>query len=235
MNRIHSLVATMFNSKKKDKKTGANIFSYLHFCTEHTGKMSGMYSLSTSPKCNPHCEERAKIKGSICEKCYSQKMHKNYKDLAKWTKSNSEILTTGIIDKEKLPYINAHSFRLEAFGDLINTNQVVNYFNLCRKNPAVHFAIWTKNPFIMANAINTGYKKPSNLIVLYSSPMINVKVSLEDVQRAFPFIDKVFTVYDNEEVAKQHGAVINCGTKNCIECLTCYRKNNTTVISELLK
>ena len=225
----------MFNSKKKDKKTNKPIFSYLHFCTEHTGKMSGMYSLSTSPKCNRNCEQRAKIKGSICERCYSQKMHKNYKDLAKWTKSNSEILTAGIIPTEKLPYINAHSFRFEAFGDLINTTQVVNYFNICKKNPAVHFAIWTKNPFIMKNAINEGHKKPANLIVIYSSPMINVKVKIEDVRRAFPFIDKVFTVYDNEEAAAAHGVTINCGTKNCIECLTCYRKNKVEEIAELLK
>lgn len=234
MNRIRNLVATMFNTKKKDRNKEC-LFSYLHFCTEHTGKMSGMYSLSTNPYDNENCRQRAQIPGSICEKCFSMAMQNRFTGLAKWTHSNTEILTGSVIDYDKLPYINAHSFRFEAFGDLKNSTQVKNYFNICKKNPSVMFAIWTKNPFIIKNAINEGYAKPENLIVIYSSPMINVKVSIDDVQRAFPFVDKVFTVYDSAETATAHGVTINCGEKNCIECLICYRHNNITQVSELLK
>lgn len=158
-----------------------------------------------------------------------------YKDLEKNLASNTEILTTSIIDTEKLPFINAHSFRLEAFGDLNNATQVINYFNICKKNPFTMFALWTKNPFVIMNAIRKGYKKPENLIVIYSSPFIDTKATLESVQKNFPCVDKVFTVYSSEDVASANNAKINCGTRHCIECLQCYRKNNVNEISELLK
>jgi len=234
MNKIKRLVATMFNSRKTNKEQEF-IFSGLKFTTNHTGKMEGMYSLSTSVLLNENCRERAKNPLTICSKCYAKKMTHNYKDLEKCLEQNTEILTSSIIPVEKLPYINAHSFRLEAFGDLINSNQVINYFNLCKKNSSVHFAIWTKNPFIISNAISKGYKKPANLIVIYSSPFIDKKVTLEEIQKHFPFVDKVFTVYSSEETAAANNATINCGSKKCIECLNCYRKTGNDEISELLK
>ena len=163
-------------------------------------------------------------------------MSNNYSSLDKCLHRNTEILTGSIIDSEKLPFINAHSFRFESFGDLNNAIQVINYFNICTKNPCVNFAIWTKNPVYINEAIKIhGYKKPDNLVIIYSSPMINNPVKLERIKKIFPFIDKVFTVYTSEQAAEEHNATINCGSKNCIECLACYRHNNVTVISELLK
>lgn len=234
MNKIKKAIATMFNSRKTDKDNN-NLYSGLHFTTNHTGKMQGMYSLSTSVLQNKNCRERAKNPLTICSKCYASKMMHMYKDLEKNLANNTKILTSEIIPAEKLPYINAHSFRFEAFGDLNNAIQVINYFNICRKNPACNFAIWTKNPFIIMNAIRDGYKKPANLIIIYSSPFIDTKVTLEEIQKHFPFVDKVFTVYSSEETAAANNAIINCGTRKCIECLNCYRKTGNNEISELLK
>lgn len=38
----------------------------------HSGKMSGIPSISTSVLCNRNCAENAAVKGSICEKCYAR-------------------------------------------------------------------------------------------------------------------------------------------------------------------
>ncbi len=223
---IREIIVTMFNSKKQ---VG------LHVTTNHSGKMAGMYSISTSAAENKHCKERAAIPGSICSHCYANALLKQRKPLAKALKANTELLTTVLLPIEQLPVINAHSFRYEAFGDLNNSVQVKNYFNICRKNPETMFALWTKNPFIIANAINDGAEKPENMIVIYSSPIIGDAVKLADIQKNFSFVDKVFTVYESEEQAAEQGKTINCGSRSCITCLKCYRKNGIDEISELLK
>ena len=79
----------------------------LHITTKHTGKMTGMQSLSTSCKTNPNCEKNAKIEGSVCQKCYAQRQMKMYKNMSAAFEKNAEILTKGIIPNEDLPIINA--------------------------------------------------------------------------------------------------------------------------------
>lgn len=199
----------------------------LHITKNHTGKMKGMQSLSTSCKVNPNCAKYAKVKGSICEKCYAQRMMGMYKGLEDCTKRNTEILTSRVLDMDELPLINACYFRLEAFGDLNNTTQLINYFNICKKNPDVHFALWTKNPGIVREVAD---QKPKNLVILVSSIMVNHPVELDKM----PYADKVFTVYDKETIAKDN-ININCGAKNCLKCHSCYKKSGPKYVNEKLK
>lgn len=199
--------------------------SLLHITEKMTGKMEGMMSLNTSCKTNPFCAKHAQIKGSICAKCFAQRQMKRYTNMSKCFERNAEILTTNIIPNEYLPIINAAFFRLEAFGDLINTTQVVNYFNLCKKNPHTNFALWTKNPQLI---VPVATEKPNNLQIILSSIMIN-----KSIKNKYQFIDKVFTVYDQVTIDKKN-ITINCGAKKCITCLKCYTKGET-IINEKLK
>lgn len=225
-NRLTNLFRTMF-----DKVALINV------CFNHTGKMAGMYSISTACTLNKYCLQRSKNPDSICASCFAQTMFKNawYKWTLKRCEHNTHILTTSILSAADLPVINAFAFRFESFGDIQNTTQVINYFNICNLNPRVTFALWTKNPFIIANAIRAGYDKPSNLIIIYSSPMINKAVSLEKIKSVFPFVDKVFTVWRSSDAAAAHNVKINCGARACLKCLKCYTKDGENVISELLK
>ena len=86
---------------------------------------------------------------------------------------NQRILTGSVLPLDMLPTINAIYFRFEAFGDLNNDIQVINYFNMCYKNPRVKFALWTKNPDFIEAAIAQGYAKPENLNIVLSSLFIN--------------------------------------------------------------
>lgn len=219
--RVNENIITMFNSIK---------YNGLHITTNHTGKMSGMYSLSTCCACNKYCKAYAKDEKKICSHCYAETMMKMYKPLKAKLIKNTEILTTEIIDKDKLPLINALYFRFEAFGDLNNYIQVVNYFNICNKNKSVHFALWTKNPFIIKQAIDMGYKKPQNLQIILSSHYLNVVANIE----GFEFIDKVFTVFSKDYIT-EHNIEINCGAKSCLKCHKCYKANDVKFISEKLK
>ena len=200
--------------------------SRIHITTRHTGKMNGMQSISTSCKSNPHCAENANVKGSVCEKCYAQRFTSMWKSLNDHLEKNAELLTKEIIATKDLPVINACYFRFEAFGDLHNTTQLINYFNICKKNPDVHFALWTKNPGIVKEVAD---QKPKNLQIILSSLMLNTPIDISKM----PYIDKVFTVYDKETIAKDK-ININCGAKNCLTCHKCYKKG-TKVINEKLK
>lgn len=200
-------------------------------CKNHSGKMDGMASMSTSP-INPICEARAKDENSICSKCFSRAMLDRFGTLGQKLLNNSELLSREVYSVEDMPKLNYMSFRLEAFGDLTNTNQVKNYFNLCKANPFTHFTLWTKNPNFINEVLEEGIEKPSNLTIIYSSPFLNAPA--DGIRDRYNFIDKVFTVY-TKEYATAHDIKINCGAKKCLTCLLCYLDTDTTEINELLK
>jgi hypothetical protein len=160
-------------------------------------------------------------------------MMKRYKNLNECLISNTEILTSGVLDWDLLALTPTRYFRFEAFGDLVNEYQVVNYFNIAKKNPETLFALWTKNPRIIERALeNSDLEKPSNLQIVLSSPLINVALK----NTKFDFVDKIFSVYD-KETAK--GVNINCGSRSCLSCGRCYRPNpngeRLQFINEILK
>lgn len=213
------------NSKKAD-------LGGLHYCTNHTGKMSGLHSISTAVTVNPYCIRRQAKGDSICAHCFAASMMKQYKALNEATARNAEILTASILPASVLPLIPSRYFRFESFGDLINTNQVINYFNIAKKNPDTLCALWTKNPQIIAKAISMGYEKPVNLQIVLSSPFVNKAIK----STKWTFVDKIFTVYDKQAAKSVN---INCGARSCLACGRCYRPNPEGVqiqyINEILK
>lgn len=213
------------------------------YTNKMTGKMTWMCSASTSPLCNPFCCQRRQgkllewdLKYSnltpedkpryVCSNCYScRRMFPSQKEFLKDT---TMFLTGKIHSSESYPVLNAGYFRLESFGDLINEIHFENYCNLCEKNPQTKFALWTKNPFIIDPVLKRR-KKPENLIIVQSSPFLNV-----EIKPAYDFVDKVFTVYTKDFIT-DNNVQINCGKKRCMECKLCYEKNGCTYIREKLK
>lgn len=202
----------------------------LHITEKHNDKMQGMQSLSTCALCNENCAKNRNIKGSICEHCFAVSMEKRYNNLTQALIKNGEILSKEILPIDELPTINACFFRFESFGDLINTNHLINYINICKKNPYVHFALWTKH-FMIAETVfeKMGIEKPENLRVIASSLMMDTPIKKPC------WADVTFTVWSSEEKAKENGKTINCGSKKCINCLACYVNAGITEINELIK
>lgn len=197
----------------------------IHVTKKHEGKMEGMQSISTSLRQNPYCQCRIKQGDTVCSKCYAETYMKMRPRIDTCMSRNGEYLTKKVIDTDYLPQLNTLYCRFESFGDLINVTHVINYFNICKKNPETHFALWTKNPGLIDQAIKAGEEKPKNLQIVYSSPKLN---EVDDVK--YDFVDKIFTVFTKDSDAK-----INCGKKKCIDCKLCYRKNNVKYINERLK
>ena len=209
------------------------VFNMITFAM--SGKMSGMWSLSTSTLLNSQCAKNAAVAGSICSKCYARVLLKRRRSLREKLEVNTAILTSIIIPWACLPVINNLYFRFEAFGDLMTAIQVVNYFNICEKNPAVSFALWTKNPHLIDEAIKEyGIKKPVNLTIIYSPLFMNTNGG-GHIREKYSFIDKIFTVYTLEYLQDHPEIKISCGGRSCINCLNCYEKNDIVYINEILK
>lgn len=204
-------------------------------CRAHRDKMLGMWSLSTSSLCNHNCKRQSKLKTWICSHCFSNAMQnsKRCAHLKDKLTRNTLLLAYYDIPAEAMPKIKKDIFRLESFGDLINETQFRNYLKLVKANPQTRFTIWTKLPLIMRSVFKTE-EKPENLTIIYSSPLVNDTRTIADVQELFPFVDKIFTVYD-KDYTKDHHIAINCGAKCCNTCRICYNKNDIKEVKESLK
>lgn len=205
-----------------------------------SAKMLYVPHLSTSPLKNSHCQKRHQNKIGICEFCFSMQSNKLYAALRNHLIDNYDLLTTKQVEKVDLTSVPNNIARLEAFGDIENELQVLNYFNICKANKKRTFALWTKNPWIIKSAMDQYLiAKPKNLIIVYSMQQLDINPAhlqrlANTIIKKFPFIDKVFTVY-TAAYAVENKIHINCGNKQCNSCRLCYKKNKTVFVNEILK
>ena len=211
-------------------------------CRDMEGKMEGVWSLSTSCTSNPLCMKYHKIKGSICEKCYAHTLMELRKALEEKGKRNAEILTKEhlVIGKstpsipEKVKY-----FRFEAFGDVQNSTQMMNYLMIALDNPNTRFALFTKNYNLVLEFFRGDTTVPKNLTVVVSSLFINRPIRSEVFYRTChgfaPGQLKVFTVYNYVYLREHPEVKINCGSRSCLACGKCYERNTQVAIREILK
>ena len=165
-----------------------------------SGKLDGLKAINTSPLNNPFCMTRHSQDKGICGQCYSIRMLKTFRSNCNPTYA---------------------FFRFSAHGELLNENHLINLLNICKKNPHCTFALWTKRAALYRKVIKQ-YKKPVNLIAIYSQTKIN-----HIPQKPPTGFDKVFCVVNDK-------TPVNCKDR-CISCLKCYRKSTESVIVERIK
>lgn len=201
-----------------------------------TGKLDGIISLSTSNEGNLYCAALAKDPNNVCSKCYARKTIKMYPTLQRKLERNHALYEM-VIPVEKWVKINANAykmFRFEAFGDVRNVIQVINYFNFAKANPKVTFSAWTKQPQLYEAAILMGHGKPDNFILIYSSPRLNHECNAKQ----WKSVDKTFTVYTYDYLKKTNAVpeFINCGARSCKSCKRCYKHSDGVKhVREILK
>lgn len=201
--------------------------------TDHQGKMKGINSIGTSCVDNPFCIKRRENGDSVCSHCYAATYMKMRKSLKDHLAENAKVLTTRLLKENEIPVTNAQIFRFESFGDLYNVTHLVNYVLICERNPFTKFALWTKNTWILDELFNkNGIKKPDNLSIVVSSPMLNKQMELD--RKKFWFVDHVFTVYDKDYI-EANNVNVNCGARSCLGCQLCYHKDTEFYVNEKLK
>jgi len=196
------------------------------YISKMSGKLKGLYSINVNPLITDFCINMHKSKNDkvICKKCYSIRILKTLRQncIPNFTK-NYYTLSESIIDKSDLPKIKHKYFRFNSHGELINNNHLINYINICNKNPNTQFTLWSKRTDII-NKVLSEYKKPKNLILIYSNPIIDTITDKPN-----KYFDKVFNVIQEKDIK------VNCGKKKCIDCLLCYKHNKVNTIIEKLK
>lgn len=224
---IDDIMAAGKSGLKANKGILKNDYN-LFFSDGYTGKMTGKVGLSGFAGNNPECLKRALMGYGICRHCFSF-LTPWMNSIKAWTKNDlilSSVMmekNSVIIDPEKIP-----SMRYSSHGDLINDIHLYNYFRIAADNPAVEFALWTKNVKIYRDGLQLFGYKPNNVIVGFSPIQMNVIPSEKSLTAAkangFDFIFGV-----NDTWAAQEKSLINgghkckCGENSCgIHCRFCY-------------
>lgn len=230
--RLHNMSIDDIMSSGKSGLTAkkgilTNIYN-LFFSDGYTGKMLGKVGLSGFAGNNPECIKRALLGYGICRCCFSF-LTPWMNSIKAWTKNDlilSSIMmekNSVIIDPNLIP-----SMRFSSHGDLINALHLYNYFRIAADNPAVEFALWTKNVKIYHEGLKLFGYKPENIIVGFSPIQMNVIPSEKSLTAAknngFDFIFGVNDTWDNQEKSLINGGYkCHCGENSCgIHCRFCY-------------
>ena len=179
----------------------------------------GMMAINTNPLTNPFCGKMSTTGDDsvICGDCYSIAMLKGSRKNCVPRFQANTLLLQQRIPKDYLPFLNLAYVRGHGHGELKNLWHYLNFSRLAAKNPQTTVTLFTKRRSIVNQAFKlNGYKKPNNLILVYSNP-IKDKVISEPPKH----FDKVFIVQ-----AKQDNKT-NCFS-SCMDCLKCYTKTDTT-------
>ena len=221
----------IINGKRFDLKKSKYCVnaSPVHVSDSMSGKMAGIPSISTSCLVNPICKARMKDGNSICAHCFAEATLTRYKAAGVAMENNYHLLTESVLPFDLLPvFANVAIVRIESFGDVANKTQAINYANICKVNPAVTFAWFTKNMSIVKSAFDE-VGKPENVVMIESSPIMN-----EIKAPANEYVDKVFTVFDDETISARQ-INVNCGARCCATCRRCYNKATENEVIERLK
>lgn len=213
------------------KQKGVINHTPIRMSTSLGGKMRNVWAFSTLSLCNPFCLARMKKSDLVCAHCYVKKSL--HIDAILNYCQNFYVLTAGILPAALVPVINPKNserhplIRLEAMGDLANYEQACNYLTIANNNPIFKFALWTKNPRILAQSIDD-MGKPSNLSTVLSMSRVN-KFDDND-GRYMAYFNHRFIVVDNTDLRDQlmtgKGTYqCKCGPRSCITCQKCYHKD----------
>lgn len=243
--REYSIVPTIYAAKQfvesKGIKADSLVSDFIQSLeTEHSKgkKLEFFHSFNTYCGMNPFCIARHAAGDTICKKCYSFTLTAIYDGSLKKLIKASFLFCNEIISVSDMPVLK-HKInyqRLESFGDLYNVIQARNYLNLVLANSHVTFTLWSKNPQVIHTALLQLGFKPKNLIIIYSSPIIN-KIQSDIFGKYLingkDIINRIFTVF-TAEYAILNNIQIHCINSHCINCMRCY-KGNAKYINEIVK
>lgn len=193
--------------------------------TKHGGKLSGFYSLSTSAKNNPFCQNRLY---PVCGKCYAHAYEGFRPTLEKHLVRNFDLLQTELTDEQlKVPSKVGRHLRLHSFGELGSPIHAQNFSRLAQLNPSVQMTFWTKRPELFKNL-----EVPQNLDIIWSLGKLNL-----DETEAFNLLNLMIHVYPwikaGYYVGTKQAGFDPCGTR-CLDCMRCYPPKPFDLIQQRL-
>lgn len=211
--------------------------------TKHSGKMSGIPSVSTSQIFNKTCQLLSQNKKNVCYYCYARKYSKIYRNLDAVLLYNTLLLSFTYINPktQAAGLANFKYVRFESFSDIQNIQHFYNLYQIAKYFNETNFALWTKRHLLVFGVLST-LKPLKNLIFVLSNFRLNdngerlKKTSILKFESIGinPKNLKYFNVFESE-FAFNNNIEINCGARSCASCLKCYKKNNIQCINEIKK
>jgi len=177
----------------------------LHISTKMSGKMLGIHALNTNTLTNVFCQHMNQT-STICGNCYSHRMLSTYRTCCVDPFQHNSELLRHVMQWDDLPRLYTVDFRINAHGELINLNHMINVHNIASKNPNTVVTLWSKRRDII-NKYQKQYTQPANQIHIFSNPAVDSIMESPPVG-----FDKVFNV-----VSDGTNPRINCGSR-CRDC-----------------
>ena len=122
--------------------------------------------------------------------------------------------------------------RFESMGDLACSLQAKNYLTIAKSNFSFDFALWTKNPAVLAFAIDS-YGKPANLATVLSMSRKNEMDKQAFIDRYRKYFNHMFVVADSDHVNElyqmENAYRCHCEHFSCIRCRHCYDHENENI------
>ena len=206
-----------------------------------SGKLEGLYALSTTCVCNGNCIERMKDPESPCHYCFAAAVASRYPALREWLVNNHTILNSRLLTEEEIEDLCKQlskayegKVRIEFAGDIDTVLQGINYIRIMEagKKYGLYFGMWTKLPQIWDLSIKEA-GKPSNVTFILSGCKLNQTES--GLIHCYNWIDCIFVVcnrdmydYTKAELLKRGEIVHDCRCEkgSCADnniCGFCYR------------
>jgi hypothetical protein len=195
--------------------------------SEMSGKLKDIQAINTNPLTNDFCRKMHDSGNNkiICTECYSCAMLKAYrKNCVPAFENNSDVLSNISLTEKDIPKIKTSIVRIHAHGELINQTHLQNILMIVKHYPEKTFSLYTKRLDII-NEYCVNNTLPSNLIMVYSNPLIDNPITTVPAH-----FNKVFNVCRTSNVDK-----INCGARSCDGCRRCYDLNKDNIIYEMIK
>ena len=123
--------------------------------------------------------------------------------------------------------------RFESMGDLACTLQAQNYLTIAAANRCFDFALWTKNPAVLAYAVDT-YGMPENLSTVLSMSRKNQMDKAAVIDRYSRYFKHMFVVADAQDIIdgflnRDGFYACRCDRFSCIRCRHCYVHDNDVI------
>jgi len=195
-------------------------------------KLRLIQSISTPCSMNDICAYRQHCDGSICEKCFAERLLSYRKNVEDALIPNFLLLTTRLLTRDEAAAVNIYTEigRIESFGDVANVTQARNYIRIIRAHKRTQFGIWSKNWGIWYAAfLKEG--KPRNCTFVLSSMFLNKRAEVPE--RMKPYVNHVFTVWEPKLYDAQFpGTETECAGLSCMKCRKCYKRGGSFYIDE---
>lgn len=166
--------------------------------TKARSKLANVAQISTSNLLNKFCYARQQNEKYVCFHCYAEQMKPI---IMIQTAINHAILTHVLLTEDQMPIAKNPKlnkfFRFEAFGDLENELQTINYLKIASalEKQGIKCALWTKNHTFLKNALEIA-PRPKNLTLIWSVDQLDKNVKqVEAFLDKNPYFDFAFEVF----------------------------------------